>query len=287
MRREVYGYLTVTLHHNVMSLDATRFASSKNDVNELSKMMRLSRALREELNSFWRLRGTLAIYTHRGSSSYPLGVKGSLLEMVSNAPNLRLIFSMRSLEKMALEKVSWPRQLLFNIYGSTLSHDLKPLLQLLKNQRRCQITLSFYTMASQLWSQDSWRLPTFVSICQRLSHYQEVTIHLRYCGISGLLDKVKPRFVQLLLHTYCTEGDSEDIDAFAEQMFEQASGRARNIRETLGGELESSLGPVIAEAHQTLGLDLEIVLSFRPAQHSAGNTASQGLDITQCCSNET
>ena len=129
-------------------------------------------------------------------------------------------------------------------------------------------------MASQLWSQDSWRLPTFVSICRRLSHYQQVTIHLRYCGISGLLEEVKPRFVQLLLDAYCTEGDNADIDAFAEQMFEQASGRARNIRETLGVELESSLGPVIAEVHQTLGWDLEIVLSFLPAQH---NTAKHQL----------
>ena len=275
MRREVYGYLTVTLHYNVMSLDAARFASSKNDVNELSTMMRLSRALREELNSFWHLRGTLAIYTHRGRTSYPLGVKGSLLETVSNAPNLRLFFSMRSLEQMALEKASWPRHSSeAGIYGSTLLQDLEPLLQLPKNQRRCQITLYFYTIANQLWSQHSWRLPAFVSICQRISRYQQVTIHLRYGGIRGLLEEVKPRFVQLLFDAYCTEGDSKDIDAFAEQMFKQASGRARNIRETLGVDLESSLGPVIAEVHQTLGWDLEIVLSFLPAQH---NTAKHQL----------
>ena len=251
------------------------FASSKEDANELSKIMRLSRALREELSIFWRLRGTLAIYTHDGTSSHPLGVKGSLLETVSNAPTLRLVFSMKSLEKMALETASRPRQLLkAGTYGSTLSHDLRLLLKQPKNQRRCQITLCLYTLAGELWSQDSWRLSALVFICQRLRSYHQVTLHLLYYGINGLLEKMKPRFVELLFEAYGSESDYEDIDAFAEQTFEQASGRARCVREALEIALESSLGRAIAEVHQRLGWDLDIVLSFRPMQRNAAITTT-------------
>ena len=259
----------------MMSFPEYGHASSETDANELSRVIRLSRALREELNDFWRIQGSLTIYIYEWSSSSPLGIKGSLLETVSNAPNLQLIFSIKSLEKMALEKAPWPQRLLgASTYGSTLSHDLGALLQPLKNQRRCQLILFFYTMERQSWSRDSYGLWPFVCICQMLRDYQRVAVHLRYCGISGLIEQVKPRFVQFLMKAYGTASDNEDIGAFAERMFEQASGRAKIIRETLAVELEESLGPVVAEVQQTLGWDLEIVLSFCPAQHSAGKTTS-------------
>ena len=275
MRREVYGFLTGTLHHDVMSLPAPGFGYSKKEANLLSTIMRLSRALREELNNFWHLRGTLATYIHQGISSYPLGVTGSLLETVLNAPNLRLTFSMESLENMALEPGSCLRQLLkASICGSTLLHDLLPLVQQLKNQKRCQITLYFDTIFRGVWSQAIWRLSAFVRVCRMLSQYYQLTIHLRYFGMIGLLAKVKPRWVHSWWEADGTGGDYEDIEAFAKQIFEKASRRAKCVREALEVELESSLGPTIAEVHQTLGWDLEIVLSFRPGQHTAANTTN-------------
>ena len=273
MRIEVYGFMIGTFHHDVTSIPGSGFGESKSDANELSKIMRLSRAMREELNSFWRSWGILAVNAHGGApSSAPLGVTGTLLETLLQAPNLRLTFGMESFENMALGKGSClSRCLTASLYGFTLLADLILLVQHLKNQRRCQIILYVDEIATDMRLNKAWGLSAFVGIFRRLSGYQQVTVHFRYRWINRLLGRVKPRCVQSLCDASGTEDDYEDIEALAKQMLEQTICRGKHIDEDLNAELESCFGPAIAETHQRVESDLEIMLSFRPQQLNTSN----------------
>lgn len=275
MRREVYGFLIGTLHHDMMSIPAPGFGDSQKEANLLSTIMRLSKALRNELNSFWNLRGTLAICIHQGILSYPPGVTGSLLETVLNAPNLRLTFSMESLENMALGKGSCLNQRLkASLYGSRLLHDLLPLVQQLKNQRHCQIILLFDGIATERRLDKAWESSAFFCTFRMLSGYQQLTVHFRYRWINRLLGEMRPDWEQSSWDASATEGGHKDMETLAKQILEQPIRTGKHIDEDLDAELESCFGPAIAETHQRVESDLEIMFSFRPQQHNTANTTS-------------